>query len=176
MGRGLTQSNDVANQTEESHIEVSILDVLATSEERYGDRDSVTDSQANDTHAGEGIECSCGTKVDDPKNNLHSHTEHHSVQWDVKLGVNLLPPCRTWNGSISRESEHAARSGSCAADTTEDGQDQDWDAERKGASFRIDGADDDWGKGLPREETDKEGQIGDHEEEADKEDEAANEV
>lgn len=121
---GLTKCDDVADETEDAHIKVTVLDVFSATEERYCNWDRVTGCQTNDTDARESVERCRGSEVDDAKDDLDDHTEHHSIQWNIELWVDLSPPLRTWNSSVARESPCAARCSSRASDTTEDGKDQ----------------------------------------------------
>jgi len=131
-------SNDIGNSTELAKVELSSLDLLATSGETDSNGSSVRSSQANDTNTGEGVEGSRRAEVDDAENDLDDHAEHHSVERNVERSVDLGPPLGTGNGTVTGESPCASRSGSCAANTANDGEDDEREEESKGTARAAD--------------------------------------
>ena len=136
--RVLTKCNDVAHETKDSHVELSVLDVRTTTNEGDGDGNCVRDSQADDTNTREGVECGRGSEVQDTEDDLNGHAEHHGVEWDIKLRVNNLPPLETWDGSITGESPCRAGSGSGATNTTKEGEDHERDTQGECATLAAD--------------------------------------
>jgi len=87
----LTHSNDVAEHAQSSEVELSLLDLRAATDERDQDRDGVAEGEADDTNTRKGIEGDRGSKVDETKDELDYHAEHHSIEGHVKLAVDDLP-------------------------------------------------------------------------------------
>lgn len=172
----LTESYNVRDQTDDTHIEISVLDVSAAAEERDCDWNSITQSQADDTDTWESVECSWGAEVEDTEKNLDNHTQHHGVQWYIELWVDLLPPFRSWDSTVTREGPCASRSGSRATDTAEDSEHKDRNAKTECSTRAANSGDNDNWEGLTREESNKHSKIWDDEQQADQEDEATEEV
>jgi len=94
--------------------------------------------QEDDSDTAESVEGSIRTEVDKPKDELNGHAEHHRIERNIQLGADLLPVSGTGDGSVSGESPRTARSGSCATNATEEGQDQEWHCQRKGPAVISD--------------------------------------
>jgi len=123
----LTESNDVAESTKGSEMELAFLDLLAAGDERDKDGSRVTQRQANDTDTGEGVESSSGTKVDETKDELDCHAEHHGVEWHVELRVDRLPQLVTGNGAVTGKGPGSAGCGCRAANTAKQTKDEQRD-------------------------------------------------
>jgi hypothetical protein len=134
MSRALTDSNNIGDSSELAEVELSGLDLLAASGETDGNGSGVGSSEADDTDTGESVEGSGGTEVDDTEDDLDDHAEHHSVEGNVELGVDLGPPLGTGDSTITGESPDTSRRGSCAADTTDDGQDDEGEEKTESAA------------------------------------------
>ena len=72
-------------------MEAALLDLLSSTDERHSDGAGVAERKANDTNAGESVVGRCGTKVNEAESELHSHTQHHSVDRDIQFDVDLFP-------------------------------------------------------------------------------------
>lgn len=143
-----TESDPVGDSTPLSEVELSSLDLLATSSETDGNGSGIRSSQANDTDTRESVESSVRTEVDDTEDDLNNHAEHHSVQWNVERGVDLGPHPGTGDGTITSESPSASRAGSCAANTADDGEDDERNEETEGTTGAANSALDDKRHGL----------------------------
>jgi hypothetical protein len=117
-----TQGNDVAEGTKRTEVESTLFDVRAAADKGDEDRDSITQSEADDTDTGEGVEGNGGSKVNQSKDQLNSHAEHHSIQGYIQLDVNDPPPLEARNSAVTGESPGGARSSSGAADTTDEAE------------------------------------------------------
>lgn len=167
----LTERDDVGGDTELAEVEGAADKVGAAVEETDTNGNGVRGSQANDTNTGEGVEGSAGAEVDDTENDLDNHAEHHGVQGNVQLGVDLLPPAGTRDGTVTSEGPGATRGGGGAADTAKDGQDDERKEESKGTARCSHGVLDDGGDGLTGSQVDQVGDVGEHENERDEEQE-----
>lgn len=157
-------------------MELTLLDVLAATDERDKDGSSVTQSQANDTNAGESVEGSGGTEVDEAESELDNHAEHHSVKRDVELGVDNAPHLVSGDGAIAGEGPGRARSSGGAANTAEQTEDEERDEKTDRGTGRANGLlDDDWG-GLAGQKSGERGLVGQDEDERDQENETADGV
>lgn len=143
----------------------------AAVEETDANGNSVRGSQANDTNTGEGVEGSAGAEVDDTENDLDNHAEHHGVQGNVQLGVDLLPPAGTRDGTVTSESPGATRGGGCATNAAKDGQNNKGEEKSKGTARGSHGILDDGGDGLTGSQVDQVGDVGEYENEGDEEQE-----
>lgn len=76
---GRTERDVVANQAQFAEMEACILDGLTLVQQAHGDGHGVRGCQANDTHAGEGVERSAGAKVDQTQGDLYNHGQHHGI-------------------------------------------------------------------------------------------------
>ena len=130
----LTKCDNVAEGTEHSKVELSLLDLLATSKERDQDGSSVTQCQANDTNTGEGVEGSGGTKVDETQGDLNNHAKHHGVERNVELGVDSPPQLVTGDSAITGKGPSSARRSSGASNTTEQTQNEERNKQSDGSA------------------------------------------
>lgn len=169
MSRALTDGNNIGDSSELAEVELSGLDLLATSGETDGNGGGVGSSKADDTDTGESVEGSGGTEVDNTEDDLDDHAEHHGVEGNVELGVDLGPPLGTGNGTVTGEGPAASRSGSCAADTADDGQDDEREEKTEGTAGAANCALEDQRHGLSREDNLLE--IGQNEHQGDEEEE-----
>ena len=174
--RVLTKCNDVAHETEDSHVELSVLDVRTTTDKGHGNRHCVANSQADNTNTRESVECSRGSEVQDTEDDLDCHTEHHGIEWDIKLRVDNLPPLETWDGSITGESPCGAGSGSGASNAAEEGEDHKRDTQGECASLAADCLYNDDGCWLTGSEVEEILKIWEDEEKRDKEDKSTDGV
>ena len=81
--RILTKRNDVARNAEPAEVELRIGEVFPTIRQANGNRCGIRRGEANDTNAREGVESGRGTEVDETKQDLDNHTQHHGVEWQV---------------------------------------------------------------------------------------------
>jgi len=173
---GPGKCNDVAHETEDSHVELSVLDVRTTTDKGHGNRHCVGNSQADNTNTRESVECSRGSEVQDTEDDLDCHTEHHGIEWDIKLRVDNLPPLETWDGSITGESPCGAGSGSGASNAAEEGEDHKRDTQGECASLAADCLYNDDGCWLTGSEVEEILKIWEDEEKRDKEDKSTDGV
>ena len=124
---GLTKGNNVAEPAELAEVELATLDVASALKHGHGDGSRIREGQADDTHAGEGVESSRRAEVDDTQDNLHSEREHHGVKGQVQPGVDLLPNLGARDGAIASESPGAARGSGGAGGTAKDCQNHERD-------------------------------------------------
>lgn len=146
--QGPGKSDPVGDSTPLSEVELSSLDLLATSSETDSNRSGVRSSQADDTDTRESVESSVRTEVDDTEDDLNNHAEHHSVQWNIESSVDLGPHPGTGNGTITSKSPSASRTGSCAADTADNGEDDERNEKTEGTAGAANSALDDERHGL----------------------------
>lgn len=82
-------------------MEARTLDSFSPVQQADGNGNSIACCKADDTDSGEGIERSCRPEVDSAQNDLDDHGQHHGVEWDAQLWVNLLPQVAHGDGAIS---------------------------------------------------------------------------
>lgn len=148
MRRGLTESDNVANETDGAEVELALTDLLAASGETDGNGGGVRGSQAHDTNTREGVEGGSGAEVDEAEEKLDDHAEHHSVQGHIELVVDHHPPLGAGNGTVTGKSPGAAGGGGCAGDTAKDGKDDERSQKTDGTAAGAGGHLEDVGHGL----------------------------
>lgn len=146
----LTNGNHITHSTKNAKIISCAHKRLASTHERNGHGNHITQGQENDTRSVKGVKGGTGAQIDDTENQLHRHTEHHSVQGHIELLVDRvkLELTRTGNGTITSKRPRAARGGRRAAGSTEEAEDDDGHTQGKGASLVANGARKNGGKGL----------------------------
>ena len=135
----LTNCNNVAEETKCSLIIRCTLDMGTSGKQVDTNRDTITDGEENDTRTTECVVCGNRTKVETSKCNLNNHTEHHGVEWETKLGVDLLPQYGTRNCTISGKSPGASRCCCGASNTAEQTKDDERNGQGKGSTLVTDG-------------------------------------
>lgn len=150
-------------------MEGTLLDLLTAANERDEDGNGVAQGKADDTNTREGVESDGGSEVDQTKDKLDDHTEHHSVEWYVKLDVDDLPPLETRDSAITRESPGSARRRGRASDTTNEAENKKRDEQRNSCTRASYCRLDDRGYWLAREEVEQLGLVGQDEYERDQE-------
>lgn len=146
--RAHTESDPVGDSTPLSEVELSSLDLLATSSETDSNGSGVRSSQADDTDTRESVESSVRSEVDDTEDDLNNHAEHHSVQWNIESSVDLGPHPGTGDGTITSKCPSASRTGSCATDTADNGEDDERNEKTEGTAGAANSALDDERHGL----------------------------
>lgn len=133
----LTNCDNIAESTKMAKIELAPANLLSSAEQADGDGSSICGCQANDTNAREGVEGGGRTEVDDSKDNLYNHTEHHGVERYIESLIDLDPILGTRDGTITSKSPSATRRGSGAANTAHDCEDHDGNEKTNGTSRRA---------------------------------------
>ena len=164
----LTKSNDVAEHAELAEVEWSVLDLLATSEKADGDWAGIGGGQADDTNTGESGESGRRTEIDDAKDNLNGHAEHHGVERHVQSLVDLDPQVGAGNSTVTSKSPCATRGGGGASNSAHDGEDNQGNEKGDGTARGADSLVNDLGHGLGRVEG---GDLGQDEHDRDEEEE-----
>lgn len=169
---GPGERDNVAKDTKLAEVKGSLLDLLAAGKETNGDGGGVGSSQANDTDTGEGVEGGGRAKVEDTEDNLDNHAEHHGVEGNVELVVDLGPPSGTRDGTVTSKGPGASGGGGGATNTAHDGQNDKGEAQAKGTTGGANGTldDDGCGLGVHNESWDV---VGENEDDGDKEEEAS---
>lgn len=142
-GKELTKCNDVAEGTKRAHVERCTLDVCAAFKKGDKNWNGVADSEEDDTNTAEGVECGRRAEVDAAECNLHHHTEHHGIEWQTQLGVDLHPPLRARDCAIAREGPCATGGGCCAAHTAKQAEDDEGDSKSESTAFISNGSHED---------------------------------
>ncbi|RMZ70839.1 hypothetical protein GMOD_00008484 [Pyrenophora seminiperda CCB06] len=169
-------SNDVAESTERSEVELAVLDLLAAGDERDEDGGSITQRQANDTNAGEGVESSGGAKVDDTEDDLDNHAKHHGIEWHVELRVDSLPQLITGNSTVTGKGPGSAGCGRSASNTTEQTQNEEGHEQANGTTGGPYGVSENDGHWLAGGKGCKHGLVGQDEDQGNQEKQATNSV
>lgn len=172
---GRTESDHVGDGTDDSKVEVAFFDILpATEDQRDGDRAGVAHGQEDDTHTGEGVEGSTGSKVDGSQANLDHHTQCHGIQWDVEALVDGAPPARSGYTSIAGEGPGASRGRCHATYTADHTENQQGDGQAESTGVVANGGFKDNRRWLVR--VDQHGQLGHDEADRNEEEETGNGV
>ena len=174
--RALTNSDGVGEPTKGAQAELGQLDLLAALPHGDGDGGGVRKGKADDTDTGEGVEGGSRTEVDDTKDDLDSHREHHGVEREVELLVDDAPPLGAGDGTVTRERPSAARRGGGAGGTAENGEDHEREKKTDRTSLGTDSRLDDGGNGLAGGEGDEHGEVGKNKHEGNKEKETTDSV
>lgn len=172
----LTDSDNVEEPTELAEVELASLDTLAALHHRDEDGHGVRRGEADDTNAREGVKGRSRAKVDDTEDDLDSHREHHGVEGNIQLGVDLAPPLGAGDGTVTREGPGAARGGGGAGGTAENAEDNDDHEKTESAAGRTNSRLDDRRRRLAGGEGDELGKVGEDEHEGHEEEEATNRV
>ena len=153
-------------------MEGALLDLTTSADQRDQDWNGVAQGEANDTDTGEGIESDGCTKVDETKEELDNHAEHHGVEGHIELDVDHLPPLEAGNGTVTRECPRGARRGSGAADTADQTEDKERNEKTDRCTRAAHGVFDDGRHWLTRDKGEQVGLVGQDKHEWDEEDEA----
>jgi hypothetical protein len=98
-------NSHVANVSNLALVKGSSLDLLPSSEERKGDRDTTSASKTDDGDTEEGVESSNRSKVDAGQGHLDGGVEEEGVQGHFETLGYFAPNGMSWNTTISREAE-----------------------------------------------------------------------
>jgi hypothetical protein len=172
----LTNSNNVAEQTKRTQVELAFGDFFTAIKHGAQDGCCVAEGQADDTNTGEGVESSGGTEVDETKYKLNSHAKHHGVDGYIVLGVDNPPHLVSGNTTIASESIDGARGGSCASNTAEQGENHEGEEETNGTTGGANSVRDDDRSGLTGQESSKHSLIRQDEDEGNEEDKTSDGV
>ena len=171
-GGGHTNGNNVQEVAPAAEVEGSSLNLLAAGGQADGDGSRVRGRQADDTDTGEGVEGGRRAKVDEAEEDLDDGAQHHSVERDIEVAVDLHPPLGAGDGAVAGKGPGAAGRGRGAADAAEEGEDHERDQQANGAAGRANGLLDDGRDGLAGRQGDEHLDVGEDEDERDEEEEA----
>lgn len=138
--------------TQGAKVEARILDGLPPVQETDSDGHGVTSREADDANAGEGVEGGSRAKVDEAKDDLHNHGQHHGIEGHAQLPVNSLPQLGAGNGAVPGECPDTPRRGCRAADAAVESQHKEGYEQGEGTTRRPDGGLDDGRDRLARGE------------------------
>lgn len=172
----LTNCDNIAESTKMAEIELALANLLSSAKQTDGDGSSICGGQANDTNTREGVEGGGRTEVDDSEDDLYDHTEHHGIERYIQSLVDLDPPLRARDGTITSKSPSATRRSSGAANAAHDGEDHDRNKEANGTTRRADGGLDDGRHRLSGNQFSERLQVVNDEDERDEEKKTSNSV
>jgi hypothetical protein len=173
MPKRLTQRNNVAESSQSSEVESAFLNLFSASDKRDENRNGVAQCETNDTNTRKGVESDRGAEVDQAKDKLNNHAEHHGVERNVQLDVDNLPPLEAGDGAIAGERPCGTGRGGGTTNSADQTENKERDQQADGGARASDCLLDDSGEGLTREQVEKFGLVGQDEHKRDQEDQSA---